>query len=117
MRAAYASAIDPDNPLAALTVGEIEPPETPADWVTVDVRASSLNHHDLWSLRGVGLPADRLPMVLGCDAAGWTRTATRSSCTRSSAPLEPQRGQPRPTSPTRPWIRAGPCCPRSIRGR
>src|SRR5215475_3388364 len=70
MRAAYASAIDPDNPLAALTVGEIEPPETPADWVTVDVRASSLNHHDLWSLRGVGLPADRLPMVLGCDAAG-----------------------------------------------
>ena len=40
------------------------------DWVTVDIRASSLNHHDLWSLRGVGLPADKLPMILGCDAAG-----------------------------------------------
>jgi NADPH:quinone reductase-like Zn-dependent oxidoreductase len=38
--------------------------------VTVEVRASALNHHDLWSLRGVGLSADRLPMVLGCDAAG-----------------------------------------------
>ncbi len=36
----------------------------------VELRASSLNHHDLWSLRGVGLPADRLPMMLGCDAAG-----------------------------------------------
>jgi NADPH:quinone reductase-like Zn-dependent oxidoreductase len=24
----------------------------------------------VWSLRGVGLPADRLPMILGCDAAG-----------------------------------------------
>jgi NADPH:quinone reductase-like Zn-dependent oxidoreductase len=36
----------------------------------VDVRAASLNHHDLWSLRGVGLPAERLPMILGCDAAG-----------------------------------------------
>jgi NADPH:quinone reductase-like Zn-dependent oxidoreductase len=34
------------------------------------VRAAALNHHDLWSLKGVGLPADRLPMVLGCDAAG-----------------------------------------------
>ena len=69
MLAAYASAIDPDNPLAGLTVGELTP-QTPDDWVSVEVRASSLNHHDLWSLRGVGLPADRLPMVLGCDAAG-----------------------------------------------
>jgi NADPH:quinone reductase-like Zn-dependent oxidoreductase len=40
------------------------------DWVTVEVRASALNHHDLWSLRGVGLPADRLPMILGADGAG-----------------------------------------------
>ena len=39
-------------------------------WVRVHVRAAGLNHHDLWSLRGVGLSADRLPMVLGCDAAG-----------------------------------------------
>src|SRR4051794_18588217 len=69
MRAAYASSINPDNPLAGLTVGELDP-QTPEDWVSVEVRASSLNHHDLWSLRGVGLPADRLPMVLGCDAAG-----------------------------------------------
>ncbi len=70
MRAVYASAINPDDPLAGLMVGTIEPPETPADWVTVEVRASALNHHDLWSLRGVGLSADRLPMILGCDAAG-----------------------------------------------
>ena len=71
MRAAYASAINADDPLAGLTVGERpEPDPRDDDWVTVEVRASSLNHHDLWSLRGVGLPADRLPMILGCDAAG-----------------------------------------------
>jgi NADPH:quinone reductase-like Zn-dependent oxidoreductase len=70
MRAAYASAINPDDPLSGLVVGEIEPPDTPSDWVTVDVKASSLNHHDLWSLRGVGLDASRLPMILGCDASG-----------------------------------------------
>ncbi|MGE5826932.1 MAG: zinc-binding dehydrogenase [Micromonosporaceae bacterium] len=71
MRAAFASAINPDDPLAGLTVGERPEPVCPDDdWVTVQVRASALNHHDLWSLRGVGLPADRLPMILGCDAAG-----------------------------------------------
>lgn len=42
----------------------------PDGWTTVSIRAAALNHHDLFSLRGVGLPADRLPMILGCDAAG-----------------------------------------------
>jgi len=36
----------------------------------VRLRAASLNHHDIWSLRGVGLTEDKLPMVLGCDGAG-----------------------------------------------
>jgi len=71
MRAAYAAAIDAENPLGALAVGTIDEPGPPGDdWVRVQVRASALNHHDLWSLRGVGLAASQLPMVLGCDAAG-----------------------------------------------
>jgi NADPH:quinone reductase-like Zn-dependent oxidoreductase len=70
MRAVFASRTDADDPLSALEVGERPDPEPPDGWVTVDVRATSLNHHDLWSLRGVGLPEDRLPMILGCDAAG-----------------------------------------------
>lgn len=36
----------------------------------VTVKASALNHHDLWTLKGVGIRQDRLPIVLGCDAAG-----------------------------------------------
>ncbi|GAB2628859.1 Zn-dependent oxidoreductase [Paractinoplanes abujensis] len=70
MRAAYAVASDPTDPRSALRVGDRPDPDPPEGWVTVDVRAASLNQHDLWSLRGVGLPADRLPMILGCDAAG-----------------------------------------------
>ncbi|MGN6687436.1 MAG: alcohol dehydrogenase catalytic domain-containing protein, partial [Actinomycetales bacterium] len=70
MLAAYAASQDPHDPLAGLQVGERPDPELPDGWTRVHVRAASLNHHDLWSLRGVGLPADRLPMVLGCDAAG-----------------------------------------------
>ncbi len=70
MLAAACTAQSADDPLAGLTVGEQPDPTAPDGWVTVTVKAASLNHHDLWSLRGVGLPADRLPMILGCDAAG-----------------------------------------------
>jgi NADPH:quinone reductase-like Zn-dependent oxidoreductase len=70
MLAAFTSRTDADDPLSALEVGERPEPEASAGWTTVTVKAAALNHHDVWSLRGVGLPADRLPMILGCDAAG-----------------------------------------------
>jgi NADPH:quinone reductase-like Zn-dependent oxidoreductase len=70
MLAAFASAIDADDPVAALEVGDRPEPAAPDGWATVAVKAASLNHHDLWSLRGVGLSEERLPMILGCDAAG-----------------------------------------------
>jgi NADPH:quinone reductase-like Zn-dependent oxidoreductase len=72
MLAAYAARLSADDPLSALEVGDLEAPATPDGWVTVTVKAAAINHHDLWSLRGVGLPEDRLPMILGCDAAGVT---------------------------------------------
>ncbi|MEU4411254.1 zinc-binding dehydrogenase [Streptosporangium sp. NPDC023963] len=70
MFAVTATRIDPDNPLAGLTLGERPEPEVPDGWATVTVRAASLNHHDLFSLRGTGLRQEQLPMVLGTDAAG-----------------------------------------------
>jgi NADPH:quinone reductase-like Zn-dependent oxidoreductase len=70
MFAVYADRLEPDDPLAALQLGERPAPEVPDGWARVRLRAMSLNHHDLWSLQGVGLRADRLPMILGCDGAG-----------------------------------------------
>ena len=70
MFAVFAALIDADDPLSGLEVGERPEPSVPEGWTTVEVRAASLNHHDLWSLRGVGLREDALPMILGCDAAG-----------------------------------------------
>ncbi|MFC0626854.1 zinc-binding dehydrogenase [Kribbella deserti] len=71
MLAAYAARFAPEDPISALEVGERPEPVAPEGWVTVDVKATALNHHDLWSLKGVGLSEDKLPMILGCDAAGF----------------------------------------------
>ncbi len=70
MLAAFATDFDRDDALRGLEIGERPEPEVPDGWVTVTVKAASLNHHDLWSLRGVGLRREQLPMILGCDAAG-----------------------------------------------
>lgn len=71
MLAVYADRFSSDDPLSALQVGERPDPEVPDGWTTVTVKAASLNHHDLFSLRGVGLREESLPMILGCDAAGY----------------------------------------------
>ena len=70
MLAVTATRFSTDDPLSGLEVGERPEPEVPEGWTTVTVRAASLNHHDLWTLRGVGITEERLPMILGCDAAG-----------------------------------------------
>ena len=70
MRALYASSPNADDPLSGAVVGDRPDPQAPPGWTTVEVRAAGLNHHDLWTLRGVGIKPDAFPMTLGCDAAG-----------------------------------------------
>lgn len=72
MFAATATSLSFDDPLSGLTLGEHPDPVPPEGWEVVTVRAASLNHHDLWTLQGVGMSQERLPIVLGCDAAGVT---------------------------------------------
>jgi NADPH:quinone reductase-like Zn-dependent oxidoreductase len=72
MLAVYADAPHPDDPLAGVVVGEREEPDVPDGWSRVRVRAASLNRHDLWTLRGVGIKPEQFPMILGCDGAGVT---------------------------------------------
>lgn len=71
MFAVYAEKFSSEDPLSGLVVGERPDPVVPDGWAKVTVKAASLNHHDLWSLRGVGLREEALPMILGCDAAGY----------------------------------------------
>ena len=63
MLAVYADAPHPDDPLAGIVVGERPKPAVPDGWIRVQVRAASLNRHDLWTLRGVGIKPEQFPMI------------------------------------------------------
>lgn len=80
MRACLATHVSHDDPLAALEVTERPDPDPPEGWETVEVRAASLNHHDVFTLRGVATPAENLPIVLGTDAAGVTPDGREVVC-------------------------------------
>lgn len=71
MLAATAVSQNPDDPLSGLVVGEVPLPRVVPGWSRVRVVSTALNMHDVWTLRGVGHPADQLPRILGCDAAGY----------------------------------------------
>lgn len=70
MFAVTATHADARSPLNALRCGERADPAVPPGWALVKVRAAALNHHDLWTLRGVGVRPGCLPVILGSDAAG-----------------------------------------------
>jgi len=72
MRAAVAVAQNPEDPLAGLELLDQPLPESRPGWTRIQMKAASLNPHDTWTLRGVGHPAERIPIILGCDGAGVT---------------------------------------------
>ncbi|MGY5319466.1 zinc-binding dehydrogenase [Neomicrococcus lactis] len=72
MRAAVAIAQNLHDPLSCLEVKDVPEPVVPEGWVKVRVKATSLNMHNLWTLRGVGHDPKNIPIILGCDVAGVT---------------------------------------------
>jgi NADPH:quinone reductase-like Zn-dependent oxidoreductase len=72
MFAARAIHFSTDDPLSGLAVDESSAQPVPEGWIAVTVKAAALNRHDLWTLQGVGMRQEQLPIILGCDAAGMT---------------------------------------------
>ena len=72
MRAAIAVAQSDTEPLTGLELTHTADPEPGPGWTRIHLKAASLNPHDTWTLRGIGHPAERLPIILGCDGAGVT---------------------------------------------
>jgi NADPH:quinone reductase-like Zn-dependent oxidoreductase len=72
VRAAVATGVNEAKPLSMLELRDDWPdPVAPDGHTLVRLGATSINMHDLWSMRGVGVRPDQFPMVLGCDIAGW----------------------------------------------
>ena len=55
MLAAYAVSQSSSDPLSGLVIGPRPDPVARPGWSVVKLRAAGLNHHDVWSLRGVEL--------------------------------------------------------------
>lgn len=72
MFAVYATHAAPDDPLAALRIGEQPEPNVPEGWVRVRISHASLNRHDLFTLLGMSGHPEGItyPIILGNDAAG-----------------------------------------------
>ena len=70
MRAVYAARTGGDDPLANLEVGDVAEAVMQPGWAMVHFAAGSINHHDIWTLRGVSATPIVPPHVLGCDLAG-----------------------------------------------
>jgi len=61
--------------LEALHVADVPEPVPAAGELTLEVRAASVNHLDIWVRRG--LPVAKYPIILGADAAGIIRETGR----------------------------------------
>ncbi len=71
MKAVYASTVNHADPLAALAQWASSPNPRPArSGRPFRCARVTVNHHDVWSLQGVGLAAEQTPMILGTDAVG-----------------------------------------------
>ncbi len=66
MKALY---LEQANGSDSVEVREVETPEPRAGEVRVAIRAASLNHREMWIVRGQ-YPGMRVPATLGCDGAG-----------------------------------------------
>jgi NADPH:quinone reductase-like Zn-dependent oxidoreductase len=99
MYAVYAAKPNPEDPIAALTLGERPDPEVSDGFVAVNVAAASLNMHDIWTLRGVGVKPEQFPMILGCDGAG--RLADGSEAVIHSVISDPSLGGDETLDPRR----------------
>ena len=53
-----------------LRVEEVDEPACPSDKIKVNIKASSVNHLDIWVRKGIPGISIPLPMILGSDGAG-----------------------------------------------
>jgi NADPH:quinone reductase-like Zn-dependent oxidoreductase len=92
VRAAIAVRVDERNPLSAVELTDGWPmPEPGAGQVRIRVASTTVNMHDLWTLRGIGVRPDAFPKILGCDIVGWDEAGNEVMVTGAFA--DPDAGE------------------------
>ena len=61
MRAVVAVSGNQENPFEGFSICDHPDPVVPDGWVRVAVKAAAINHHDVWTLRGVATAPENLP--------------------------------------------------------
>jgi NADPH:quinone reductase-like Zn-dependent oxidoreductase len=88
--AAWAASGNLSDPLSSLRVAERPFPTKPTtahDWVLVKMHSASLNQHDIFTLKGIGLKPLTFPLILGNDGVCWRCDNEESGTVSSSSPL------------------------------
>ncbi|KAL7924572.1 hypothetical protein ACQKWADRAFT_286998 [Trichoderma austrokoningii] len=77
MLAVYATSGNDKTPLNGLKVGQVPLPTPPEGWVRVKLLASSVNYHDIFTLKGVGVHPIKFPRIIGCEGVGMLEDGSR----------------------------------------
>lgn len=76
MTAIYASKKNFENPLDSIRIGRRRIRPVPEGWVRVKMSAASINWHDIWTLRGVGMYPITYTVTMGVDGVGTLNDGT-----------------------------------------
>ncbi len=70
MEAVWASKGNLQDPLSSIRSGKRYAPEPKQGWVKIRMLAISLNQHDIFTLRGIGVVPLKFPLTMGCEGVG-----------------------------------------------
>jgi hypothetical protein len=76
MMAVWANKANLIDPLSSIRISKRPQPTPPPGWVKVKVNAVSLNYHDIFTLRGLGMYKLTYPLVIGCEGSGTLEDGT-----------------------------------------
>ena len=75
VHAVWAASGNLKDPLSSIRTAERpfhkKPADTGHNWVLVKMHSASLNQHDIFTLRGIGIKKLEFPMILGNDGVCW----------------------------------------------
>jgi NADPH:quinone reductase-like Zn-dependent oxidoreductase len=70
MESVWASRGSLTDPISSIRAGRRRIPVAPEGWVKIKMLAASLNQHDIFTLKGIGIVPLKFPLIMGCEGVG-----------------------------------------------